>query len=66
MEVTNDTFEFFPDDVIYRIAILEPIEGISNLCKSSPRINNIICNNNTYWRDKFIYHFGDPGNVNII
>jgi hypothetical protein len=48
MEVTNDPFEFFPDDVIYRIAILEPIEGILNLCKSSPRINNIVCNNNTY------------------
>jgi alpha-tubulin suppressor-like RCC1 family protein len=62
----DDPFWFFPDEVIFRIAVSEPIEGIPNLCKSSQRINDLVCNNNFYWKHKYIYDFGEPWNKNII
>ena len=60
MQQPNDPFWFFPNDVIFNIALKEPIEGIPNLCLSSDRLNNLICNNNNFWKKRFILDFGIP------
>jgi hypothetical protein len=61
----GDPFWFFPDDIILQIAIKEPISGIPNLCKSSQRLNNLICNNGEFWKEKYIYDFGVPA-INVL
>lgn len=56
----NDPFGFLPDDSILQIALSEPISNITKLCLLSIRFNNVICNNNIFWRQKFIQDLGEP------
>jgi alpha-tubulin suppressor-like RCC1 family protein len=61
-----DPFEFLPDDVIIQIALHESIRYISDMCRLNTRFNNLICNNNNFWHQKFIQDFGQlPESVNI-
>ena len=60
-----DPFSFLPDDIVIEIALREPIRNITELCQSSTRFNNLICNNNAFWRQKFIQDSGEI-NGNII
>ena len=67
MEIPNDPFAFIPDETILEAAFWEPINYITTMCLTSKRFNNVICNNNDFWRQKFIYDFGQPTrNLNII
>ena len=54
-----DRFAGFPRELIIEVALLEPIDNITNLCQSSVRFNNVICNNNNFWNRKFIQDFGE-------
>ena len=65
MELSNDFFDTLPDDIVVQIVVYESIQNISKLCQISRRFNNLICNNNNFWRWKFIYDFGSPS-INII
>ena len=63
----NDHFDSLPDDVVLHIALFEAINNIDQMCLFSQRFNNLICNNNYFWREKFVKDFGEPdGNENII
>jgi alpha-tubulin suppressor-like RCC1 family protein len=53
------------DDVLLRIALTESIDSIDKLCQTSTRFNNLICNNNNFWRQKFVNNFGLPS-TNIV
>jgi alpha-tubulin suppressor-like RCC1 family protein len=57
--------DFLPDDTILQIALYEPIDSINKLCQTSNRFNNLICNNNYFWRQKYIYDYGIPS-TNIV
>lgn len=61
----NDSFKNLPDDVIFQIAINESLDNIARLCQTSNRFNNIICNNNNFWKHKYIHDFGEP-TINIL
>lgn len=58
-----DRFAELPKEIIIEIALSEPIDNITRLCQSSVRFNNVICNNNNFWFQKFIRDFGEsrPG-----
>lgn len=67
MSVFNDLFYHLPDDAIILIALLIPIKYITRLSQTSIRLNNLICNNNNFWRQKFTYDFEEPSlDVNIV
>ena len=51
MNIANDPFAFLPDETVLDIALHEPIRNITELCQSSSRFNNLICNNNSFWRE---------------
>ena len=61
----NDPFSHLPDEIVIEIALFKPFANITRLCQSSAHFNNVICNNNIFWRQKFILDFGNPP-VNII
>lgn len=63
----NDPFELLPDEYIIEIALYKTIEYITRMCQASRRFNNVICNDEYFWKQKFIYDFGNPPiGVNII
>lgn len=55
----ND-LDIFPDDIILEIAFFEPIESINKMCLINKRFNNLICNNNYFWREKFAIDYSSP------
>jgi hypothetical protein len=66
METINDPFSLLPTDNIIQIALYESIDYVTKMCRLSRRFNDIICNNNNFWKDKFITDFGHPkANITI-
>jgi len=62
-----DPFAFLPDETIKEEAYYLPISDITAFCQSSRRFNSVICNDNDFWRQKFVFDLGRPdANVNII
>jgi alpha-tubulin suppressor-like RCC1 family protein len=53
------SFSHFSDDEILLIALKLDIKDISNYCSSSFRFNAIICNNEWFWKEKFLENFGE-------
>ena len=47
------SFDFLPPETIFNIALNIPISNISFYCQVSQRFNDIICNNEYFWRLKF-------------
>jgi alpha-tubulin suppressor-like RCC1 family protein len=59
-----DPFENLLDENIAEIALYYPIEYIDRMCQISKRFNRLICDNNNFWKAKFIRDFGIlPSNV---
>jgi alpha-tubulin suppressor-like RCC1 family protein len=59
----NNELSYFyslPDDEIFNIALRLNIEDISYYCLYNSKFNKIICNNEWFWKEKFLYDFGDP------
>ena len=56
----NDRFNSLPTEIILHIALFEPLNNINHMCLSSQRFNNLICNNNYFWREKFVKDFDEP------
>jgi alpha-tubulin suppressor-like RCC1 family protein len=54
-----------PNDNIIKIALNESIEDIIKMCRVNSHFNNLLCNNNYFWKLKFINDFGLP-DINII
>lgn len=48
-----------PSDNILEFALFLPLHEISHLCQTSSRFNRLICNNNYFWKLKFIKDFGE-------
>src|SRR5438132_12507448 len=48
---------FFPDDIILYFCLLTSAEKINILCLLDAKINELIYNNNNFWKNKFIYDF---------
>lgn len=55
----NNLFEDFPNEIIFNIALNIPLCNIINFCLINKRFNEIICNENYFWKQKFIKDFGD-------
>jgi alpha-tubulin suppressor-like RCC1 family protein len=54
-----DPFEFLTDDAIFQIGLNQSIQYINNMCLISQRFNDIICDNDNFWKYKFIRDFND-------
>lgn len=52
-------FNFLPDEIILNIVIYLPIDNIANLCLMNHRFNDIICDNNYFWKQKYKWDYGD-------
>lgn len=52
-----------PDEIIFDLALDTPLNDIYNLCQLESRFNSILCNNEGFWRSKFIHDFGFAPNV---
>lgn len=59
-------FDFLPYETIVGIGLKLPISDISLYCQISKRFNNVICNNNYFWREKFYHDFGSISEQNIV
>lgn len=49
----NENCLGLPPDVVRKINLDVPMSDVQNLCRSSKRCNEIICNNDNYWRLRF-------------
>jgi hypothetical protein len=54
-----DYFSTLPAERIVDIALTLPVRSIRRLCQSSKRFNDIICDNDNFWRHKLMrdYNF---------
>ncbi len=50
-------FEFVPSETILNIALFLPLRNIIPLCQTSKKFNDIICDNEYFWRQKFIQDY---------
>ena len=64
MDLTTESLENLPNDIIRSIALTLDLEDITYLCATSKRFSNLICNDNIFWRRKYIQDFGQP-NVEV-
>lgn len=53
-------FDFLPPEQIRTIALSLPLSNIAFLCETNTRFSNIICNDNSFWYQKFVHDFGQP------
>jgi len=54
-----NSFNYLPDELIHTLALSFPLREISYFCRSNQRFNNLICNDEYFWRQKFIKDYGD-------
>lgn len=52
-------FNNLPNEIVLKLVLDVPINNIINLCLTDQRFNDAICNNNFFWKQKFIKDFGD-------
>ena len=54
-----DPFDLLPDELILVQALRLDLPSVSRLCQTSQRFNRVICDNELYWRQKFVrdYNF---------
>ena len=52
------SLESLPDEKIIEIALFLPLSGIYKLCLTNKRFNDIICDNDYFWREKFQKDYG--------
>ncbi len=50
-------FEFVPSETILNIALFVPLRNIIAFCQTSKKFNDIICDNEYFWRQKFIQDY---------
>jgi alpha-tubulin suppressor-like RCC1 family protein len=53
-------FSYLSDDEILNIALQLNINDISYYCLYNSRFNDVVCKNNWFWKEKFLYDFGNP------
>jgi alpha-tubulin suppressor-like RCC1 family protein len=51
-------FSYLSDDAILQIALQLNIADLSYYCLYNSRFNNVVCNNNWFWKEKFLLDFG--------
>ena len=51
-EILGDRFANLPAEVIRQIALKMDLPTITFTCRTSKRFNQLICNNEAYWREK--------------
>lgn len=58
-------FTYLPDETILQTALDLPLNNILNFCLTNDRFNRIICNDNFFWKNKFIKDYGNIETENI-
>ena len=48
----------FPPDIVRKISLDIPFNDLGKFCSSSERCNQLVCNNNKYWKLRFEKDFG--------
>jgi hypothetical protein len=51
-------FSYLSDDEIFNIALKLNIEDVGYYCLYNSRFNKIVCENNWFWKEKFLSDFG--------
>ena len=52
-----DYFSLLPKDVLIQLALEYDLPSLVKFCQSNKRINEIVCNNHTFWYNKLIKEF---------
>lgn len=52
-----ELFEELPDELIIVEALALPLSHVNDLCQTSRRFNRLICDNESFWRQRFIQDF---------
>jgi alpha-tubulin suppressor-like RCC1 family protein len=47
------SFDLLPSETVLNIALQVPLSSISSYCRTSKRSNNLICNNEYFWKLRF-------------
>ena len=47
-----------PDEIISYMALYLSLKDIINFCRINRKFNNMVCNDNFFWSQKFIVDFG--------
>ena len=50
--------ELLPDDMVIGIALGLPIEAVNSICRTSSKLNKLVCLNDDFWRLKYTRDFG--------
>jgi hypothetical protein len=53
-------FSYLSDDEILQIALQLNIADLSYYCLYNSRFNDVVCNNDWFWKEKFLMDFGPP------
>jgi alpha-tubulin suppressor-like RCC1 family protein len=53
-------FSYLPDDAIITIALQLDINELSYHCLYNSKFNDVVCDNNWFWKQKFLHDFGLP------
>jgi len=61
-DVTEGSFLDLPKEVIQNIGLRLGIRDIANLCKTNRYINLILCENDHFWKLKYLRDIGEPEN----
>jgi hypothetical protein len=59
MDAKNCYFSYSSDDEILSVALKLNINYIANFCDSNEKFNNAVCDNNRFWKEKFLLDFGE-------
>jgi hypothetical protein len=51
---------YLSDNEIVSGALKLDIDDIANFCDSNEKFNNAVCDNNWFWKEKFLLDFGEP------
>jgi hypothetical protein len=59
IELTKTNINSLPPDVIQKIALDFTYDEIRKLCRVSKRFEKLVCNSDTFWRNKLVRDFPD-------
>lgn len=58
MDTTLNYLSVVPDEIVFDIALDASMNDIYNLCQLESRFNYLLCNNERFWKEKFIRDYG--------
>lgn len=65
--LSKSYLDSLPSELVENIALNNyGVKEINYLCNSSSKLNKILCDNDRFWREKYLRTYGEPGNISDI